>query len=124
MASLKRWRQIGQGQFHKWDTPGDELQGVWEGPHDGRYGPLGTIETPGGLVSFPLHTALIERLKRVREGAEVLIRYTGRQTSKAGRVFKAFEVYVAGDDPVLELAPVPADPPAECEAADGDDGHK
>jgi hypothetical protein len=124
MASLKRWRQIGQGQFHKWDTPGDELQGVWQGAHDGRYGPLGTVETPGGLVAFPLHTALIERLKRVHEGAEVLIRYTGRQTSKAGRVFKAFEVYVAGDDPLLELGTVPADPPAEWEAADGHDGHK
>jgi len=26
----------------------------------------------------------------LREGAEVLIRYTGKQTSKAGRIFKAF----------------------------------
>ena len=26
MSSLKRWRQIGQGQFHKWETPGDELE--------------------------------------------------------------------------------------------------
>ena len=61
MASLKRWRQIGQGQFHKWETPGDELEGVWQGTHDGRYGPLGTLETPAGLVTFPLHTALVER---------------------------------------------------------------
>ena len=53
----------------------------------------------------------------MREGAEVLIRYTGRQTSKAGRVFKSFEVYVAGDDPLL--APMVADPPAEWEAANG-----
>jgi len=101
MASLKRWRQIGQGQFHKWETPGEELEGVWMGTHDGRYGPLGTLETPTGLVSFPLHTALFERLKRVREGGDVLIRYTGKQTSKAGRVFKHFEVYVAGDDPLI-----------------------
>ena len=118
MSSLKRWRQIGQGQFHKWETPGDEVQGVWQGPHDGRYGPLGTVETSGGLVTFPLHTALIERLKRVREGAEVLIRYTGRQTSKAGRVFKAFEVYVAGDDPLLQFAALPAEPPADWEVPD------
>jgi hypothetical protein len=124
MASLKRWRQIGQGQFHKWETPGDELQGLWLGPHDGRYGPLGTLETSGNLVTFPLHTALIERLKRVREGAEVLIRYTGRQTSKAGRVFKAFEVYVAGDDPLLEPAPSPVDAPPDWEADNGHDGHE
>ena len=124
MASLKRWRQIGQGEFHKWDTPGDELEGLWRGTHDGRYGPLGTVDTAGGLVTFPLHTALFERLKRVREGAEVLIRYTGRQTSKAGRVFKAFEVYVAGDDPLLQLAPLPADPPADWEASNGHDEHE
>jgi hypothetical protein len=124
MSSLKRWRQIGQGQFHKWETPGDELEGVWQGPHDGRYGPLGTLETREGLITFPLHAALMERLKRVREGAEVLIRYTGRQTSKAGRVFKAFEVYLAGDDPLLEMAPLPSDPPADWEAADGHDGHE
>jgi hypothetical protein len=113
MASLKRWRQIGQGQFHKWETPGDELEGMWQGPHDGRYGPLGTVETREGLVTFPLHTALIERLKRVPEGEEVLIRYTGRQTSKAGRVFKAFDVYVAGDDTMLKFATLRSGPPAE-----------
>ncbi len=124
MANLKRWRQIGQGEFHKWETPGDELEGVWHGAHDGRYGPLGTLETQGGLMTFPLHTALIERLKRVRNGAEVLIRYTGRQTSKAGRVFKAFEVYVAGDDPLLAPVRMVADPAAEWEAANGHDAHE
>src|SRR5262245_11089768 len=88
VASLKRWRQIGQGQFHKWETPGEEFEGTWRGMHDGRFGRLGTLETPEGLVTFPIHAALLERLKLVREGAEVLIRYTGKQTSKAGRVFK------------------------------------
>src|SRR5207245_2268632 len=110
--------QIGQGKFDKWETRGDELEGVWQGPHDGRYGPLGTVETRDGLVTFPLHTALIERLKRVREGAEVLIRYTGRQTSKAGRVFKAFDVYVAGDDAMREVDALRSGPPTEAEAAD------
>ena len=70
MTSLKRWRQIGQGQFHKWETPGEEFEGTWRGMHDGRFGPLGTLETPEGLVTFPLHAALIERLKLVREGAD------------------------------------------------------
>src|SRR5215510_1196653 len=107
MASLKRWRQIGQGQFHKWETPGEELEGIWRGPHEGRFGPLGTVETSDGLVTFPLHTALLERLKVVRDGAPVLIRYTGTQTSKAGRVFKGFEVFVAGDDAVIEPVDVP-----------------
>jgi hypothetical protein len=45
---------------------------------------------------------LLERLKLVREGAAVLIRYTGKQTSKAGRVFKGFEVFVADEAVLLE----------------------
>ena len=101
MTSLKRWRQIGQGQFHKWETPGEEFEGMWRGMHDGRFGPLGTLETPEGLVTFPLHAALLERLKLVREGAEVLIRY------KAGRIFKAFEVFVAGEDALKDTAELP-----------------
>ena len=104
MTSLKRWRQVGQGQFQKWETLGQELEGTWQGQHDGLFGPLGTLETAEGRITFPLHAALLERLKLVREGAEVLIRYTGKQTSKAGRLFKAFEVYVA-DEPALIASP-------------------
>jgi len=107
MSSLRRWRQIGHGQFHKWETPGEELEGTWRGPHEGRYGPLGTLETREGSLTFPLYAALLERLQRVREGAEVLIRYTGTQTSKSGRIFKGFEVFVADEDAVV----APADEP-------------
>jgi len=103
VANLKRWRQIGQGQFHKWETPGDELQGAWRGTHEGRFGPLGTLETPEGLVTFPLHAALLERLRQVRIGADVLLRYTGPQTSKAGRLFKGFEVFVSGDEALADV---------------------
>jgi hypothetical protein len=105
MASLRRWREVGQGRFHKWETPGEELEGRWHGSHDGRYGPLGTVLTAQGLLTFPLHAALFDRLKRVQQGEDVLIRYTGKQTSNAGRVFKAFEVYVAGDDTLLDHEP-------------------
>ena len=103
MSSLKRWRQVGQGQFHKWDTPGDELEGTWQGSHEGRFGPLGTLEAAEGLISFPLHAALLDRLRHVRIGAEVLLRYTGPQTSKAGRLFKGFEVFVSGNDDVINV---------------------
>jgi hypothetical protein len=53
MSSLKRWRRIGEGQFHKWETTGDELEGIWRGAHEGRFGPLGTLETSEALVTFP-----------------------------------------------------------------------
>jgi len=107
MSSLKRWRQIGKGQFHKWETPGEEFEGTWRGLQEGRFGPLGSLETPEGLLTFPLHAALLERLKLVREGAEVLIRYTGKQTSNAGRVFKAFEVFVASEDALKNPSELP-----------------
>ena len=94
MSSLKRWRRIGEGQFHKWETAGEELEGIWRGAHEGRFGPLGTLEASEALVTFPLPAALRDRLRRVSEGSEVLIRYAGWQTSKAGRQFKAFEVFV------------------------------
>ena len=107
MSSLKRWRRIGEGQFHKWETPGEELQGVWRGVHDGRFGALGTVETAEDLRTFALPVALRERILRVPPGAEVLIRYTGLQTSKAGRVFKGFEVFVLGDEAWADPGPAP-----------------
>src|SRR5262245_26319479 len=94
MSSLKRWRRIGEGRFHKWETAVDELEGIWRGAHAGRFGPLGTLEAADALVTFPLPAALRDRLQRVGEGAEVLIRFAGWQASKAGRQFKAFEVFV------------------------------
>ena len=100
MSSLKRWRQIGQGKFHKWETPGDELEGIWQGSHEGRFGPLGTLEMSDGSVTFPLHAALLGRLRHVRIGAGVLVRYLGPQTSRAGRLFKGFEVFVSEDDDI------------------------
>ena len=110
MSSLKRWRRVGQGQFHKWEQAGEEFEGTWRGAHEGRFGPLGTLETSEGLMTFPLPTALLQRLRLVREGAEVLIQYTGMQTSKEGRPFKGFEVFVAGNGMWTE-SPEPSEPP-------------
>ena len=110
MSSLKRWRRVGQGQFHKWEQTGEAFEGTWRGAHAGRFGPLGTLETREGLLTFPLPTALLDRLRLVREGAEVLIQYTGMQTSKAGRPFKGFEVFVAGDGVLIEPAEHPEAP--------------
>jgi hypothetical protein len=117
MSSLKRWRRVGQGQFHKWEQAGEEFEGTWRGAHEGRYGPLGTLETSEGLMTFPLPA----RLRRVGEGAEVLIQYTGMQISKAGRAFKGFEVYVAGDGALAEPAqPAGLSRQTESPMADGD----
>jgi len=108
MSSLKRWRQVGQGQFRKWETPGQELEGTWQGMHEGRFGALGTLEAAEGRFTFPLPVALRDRLAQVRPGALVLVRYTGLQTSNAGRTFKGFEVFVAEQDGWAEpMTPMP-----------------
>ena len=108
MSSLKRWRLVGQGQFQKWETPGQELEGTWQGMHEGRFGALGTLEAAEGRFTFPLPVALRDRLAQVRPGALVLVRYTGLQTSNAGRTLKGFEVFVAeGDGWGEPMAPQP-----------------
>jgi hypothetical protein len=52
--------------------------------------------------------ALRDRLAQVQPGALVLVRYTGLQTSNAGRTFKGFEVFVAEQDAWAEpMTPLP-----------------
>lgn len=98
-TSLKRWRQIGQAEFVKWTEPGQAIEGFWRGQSDGKFGPLGTIETATGRLSFPLHTALVHRVEDMPDGAEIRIVYTGKQSTKDGqRTFKAFDVFVAEDE--------------------------
>jgi len=45
---------------------------------------------------------LLERVRHVRIGADILVRYTGPQTSKVGRLFKGFEVFVSGDEALID----------------------
>lgn len=98
----KRWVKVGQGNFLKWTESGQAIEGIWRGQHDGRFGPLGLLDTAQGRVSFPLHTALLQRVENLQVGAEVRIEYQGKQQTKDGqRTFKAFDVYVA--DPQKDL---------------------
>lgn len=104
MTNLKRWRQLGQAQYTKWDTPGQEIIGNWCGQKDGKPSPdgkptfLGVVETPEGRVSFALTTVLQDRLKEVELGEEIKIVYVGQKTSQSGARFKAFDVFVATTD--------------------------
>jgi hypothetical protein len=70
-------------------------------------------------MAFPLPTALLERLRLVREGAQVLIKYTGLQASKAGRSFKEFEVFVAGEGMWTEAAEHPEAPMTRVPSEEG-----
>jgi hypothetical protein len=105
-ASLRRWTKVGgsgDGSFVKWDKDGQSLEGKWRGTKVGQYGDLGMMElTDGKHVTFPIHTALADPVKRFREGAEVQIVYTGKVMGKNGREFKAFDCFVANPDDLIE----------------------
>lgn len=91
------WKKQGLGNFVKWETEGQSLEGIWKGQHDGKFGPLGDIETADGLKTFPLHTALLNQTENFKEGCLIRIEYKGKSTSKQGREFKAFDVWL--DEP-------------------------
>ena len=112
MSSTKRWVQMGQGAFLKWETSGQEVEGRWRGSSDGKFGPLGSIETPEGKVTFPLHTALLD-LKDVRDGADVKIIYVGKQMSKGGKEFKAFQIFLAAPEDIRR--PIDGDAPDDAD---------
>ncbi len=97
---MARWRKVtGLSEIYKWRDEGQSLEGTWRGSKEGKFGLLGTIETAEGVkVSFPLLTALADRLKEVREGTLIRMIYKGLEVSQAGREFKAFEVFIAEDD--------------------------
>ncbi|MBI3937158.1 MAG: hypothetical protein HY323_09290 [Betaproteobacteria bacterium] len=108
----RRWHPVGSsGNFMKWIEKGQKVEGAWEGSTPGKFGDLGIVKQPDGMkVTFPLHTVLADRLRRVREGAEILIEYLGKETSKGGRTFKNFEVMVGNlDDLISEAAETEAD---------------
>jgi hypothetical protein len=106
----KKWVQRGGGTFFKWDTPGQSLEGLWQGQREGKFGQLGTISTASGNVTFPLHTALEMLLDGMPDGTLVRIVFTGKQmNARSGREFKAFDVFTMdeGDAPEINNENIP-----------------
>lgn len=102
----RKWHPVGSsGDFLKWTEKGQTLEGIWQGSRPGRFGDLGVLVLPDGKkVSFPLHTVLADRFKRIREGAEVHITYLGKATNKKGTDYKDFEIGVANLDDIIPEA--------------------
>ena len=102
----KRWHPVGSsGNFMKWTEKGQFVEGLWEGTTAGRYGDLGIVKQADGTkVTFPLHTVLADRLKRIREGAEIHIEYLGKDKTQKGVEFKNFEVKVGDPADIISEA--------------------
>ena len=103
MGALRRWQLIGGGEFHAWQKEGDALEGIWLGEHQGQFGPLGSLDTLTGRVTFPLNAVLRQRLGGVKEGTVVRIVYQGSGSTKKGWPVKLFDVYLASDEAGEEL---------------------
>ena len=102
----KRWHPVGSsGNFKKWTEKGQFVEGIWEGTTIGKFGDLGIVKQSDGLkVTFPLHTVLADRLKRIREGAEIHIEYLGKDKNQKGVEFKNFEVMVGDPKDIISEA--------------------
>lgn len=102
----RRWHPVGSsGNFKKWTEKGQSVEGVWEGTALGKFGDLGIVKQPDGTkVTFPLHTVLADRLKRIREGAEIHIEYLGKEKNQKGVEFKNFEVMVGNINDIIPEA--------------------
>lgn len=98
MSSAKRWISVGQGEFFKWHEPGQSIEGVYQGLTPGKFGDLGIVDTPTGRCTFPTHTALLNKLGQVKQGAEIRIEYLGKKTGKTGNEYKDFYVGVSAPD--------------------------
>lgn len=104
------WTEVSGGEYVKWETPGQVVEGIWRGTSPGKPAPdgkptmLGTIETPAGRVRFSATTVLKDRLELIHEGYAVRLTYTGTQKSKGGMSFKAFKVEVEDEAAVIKRA--------------------
>src|SRR2546422_490541 len=101
MTSQKRWKRLSGGTFFKFATKGDCLEGIWKGTQDGKFGENGVVEVDGEPKIFSMNAALKD-LIRVPKGTAVSITYTGKQMSKGGNEFKAFDILVEDGVEVAE----------------------
>lgn len=97
-----KWKKIGEegtgeSEFFKWERQGQEIEGIWKGKTDGKFGPIGWVEDEqdSSQRSFPLHTVLLNKLEDVGEGTLIRIEYLGKKSGKNGREYKNFNVYTS-----------------------------
>jgi hypothetical protein len=95
-----------RGEIWKWEE-GKELEGIYRGQIDGKFGKLGQMDTiVGEQVTFPVPTVLARHLRRVRVGAECCIVFLGLVTSqKGGREYQDFDVYLSREEDRVPVEP-------------------
>lgn len=90
----------GEGDWIKWDQPGQVLEGEYRGMAPGKTAPdgkvmsYGTIDTADGVKRFSVTAVLKTRLEQVREGSGVFIEFLGKKRGQGGAEYKDFFVGV------------------------------
>lgn len=130
---MGRWKQLNSGnrvdEFFRFDEVGKELMGAFKGTFVTTSGTWGDqtnaiIETPEGMTFGVSLTRALRDLEHLDIGDGVRLVYLGKQMSKAGNEFKAFDVFVwdAEDEPTTVEQPPRSEtdepPPFEPSAGD------
>jgi hypothetical protein len=91
----------------KWaqTKPGHVLEGVYLGQHEGKYGPLADLDTLDGQLQLPVPAMLGRALAQIRIGGYIYIQYDGLQSSKEGRDYHGFTVWVEDKADKLPATP-------------------
>ena len=87
------WIRRSAGDNVRFENESDCLRGLYRGTREGLYGLLGVIDAEDGRKFFKMYASMQRQLDGVTDGTAVLIVYRGERRSRAGRDFKAFDVY-------------------------------
>ncbi len=93
---MSEWQRLrgyaGERRIFRFEKPGDELNGVWQGARRGKFATNGVVASGGRRNVFNLSTEL-QALQELDVGSEVRIIFKGWRKTDSGRKRKEFEIY-------------------------------
>jgi hypothetical protein len=99
-----------QKSFFKFENPNDELEGLWLGTEEGKFGDNGRVRDMNGAVQVFTLNAALKDLTALAENTQIKIIYTGKEKTKEGTEYKAFDIYVDEEEGQTQ-APADDEPP-------------
>jgi hypothetical protein len=113
LAQLLRHHLPGRGYYRTKLARTADL--IYLGTFEGKFSPVGGVETDHGKVLFSLPLQLARLLKRVPPDSQVGVRYVSEDLTASGNTFKTFNVDVRRGTALLDVpeADAPADAATE-----------
>jgi len=89
-GSLRKWTEV---------PPGEVVEGVFLGIHEGKFGPLMDLDGAGGRIVYPVPAVLQRMLHKVKVGSSISIIYQGLREAQSGKTsYHLFEMFADTDD--------------------------